>query len=352
MNIFIYQILEFNTQRKNLFILSRPFYLDQKWGNFEEAKITFEINDDFKYVSDINLADVVLISDPINIYFSTHKKQLLRELSLEIKKLKINAYGFIEGDFGVAFPEFSNIFYFRMGGFKKQLSDKNKGFPVSLSDHFQRLFHKKTIIPSAKKELPIVGFCGHASLSNIKRGKEIAKCVLENSKRFIKNPFRTDYEPLFASAFQRACLLKLFERAQNINCNFIYRENYRAGAKTEQSLEQTTKEYYKNIKNSDYIICLRGAGNFSVRFYETLMMGKIPIFVNTDCLLPFDDKINWKKHVVWVEWHERKHIAKIVANFHSNISNEAFIRMQIDNRNLWKNTLSINTMLEIIKNDI
>ena len=46
------------------------------------------------------------------------------------------------------------------------------------------------------------------------------------------------------------------------------------------------------MENNIFIFCMRGAGNFSYRFYETLMMGRIPIFIDTDCVLPFEESIN------------------------------------------------------------
>ena len=116
--------------------------------------------------------------------------------------------------------------------------------------------------------------------------RDRVKCVLENGKRFTKNPFNTVYEPLFASAYERAKLLSYFVKSDKVKTNFIYRENYRGGAITTEQRTKTTLEYYNNILESDYVLCVRGAGNFSVRLYETLMMGKIPVFVNTDCLLP------------------------------------------------------------------
>lgn len=82
------------------------------------------------------------------------------------------------------------------------------------------------------------------------------------------------------------------------------------------------------------------------------MMGKIPVFVNTDCLLPFDKQINWQQHVVWVEWSERHLIAEKVINFHNRLTSKEFRQLQIDNRNLWKVTLSSKGMLQLITNKI
>ena len=327
--------------RKALFVLTRPFFIEFKWK-------TNATEDIFQYEVAINNAAIVLLPFSINFYFDTKQQILLEEVNAICKASNKKAYGYISGDFGIQLPEFSNIIYFRQGGFKSQLSNQNKGFPVALSDHFQRLFKLESPIPNKKQDLPVIGFCGHATLSNSKRFKELVKCILENGKRFIKKPFNKVYEPLLASAYERAKLLSYFEQSTKVKTNFIYRENYRGGAVSEEQRTKTTVEYYNNILASDYVLCVRGAGNFSVRLYETLMMGKIPIFVNTDCLLPFEDKINWKNHVVWVEWKNRKNIAELVADFHSNLSSDEFVHLQISNRKLWKVTLSVKGMLEMV----
>ncbi|MNX71908.1 Exostosin family protein [compost metagenome] len=336
------------SNKKALFILARPFFKDGSWVEALDEKAKSGLDSEFCVTTEISKADIVLIPFPVNWYYNNKKAFLLKELNLLCQRYNINAYSYISGDFGTAFPEFSNITYFRMGGFRSQLSDNNKGFPVGLSDHFQRIYKQENISPLAKRELAVIGFCGHATTSLSKRLKELAKCVKENARRFLQNPFRKDWEPLFASAHERAKLLGYFEDSSLIKSNFIYRNQYRAGAQTEAERTRTTLEYYDNIATSDYVMCVRGAGNFSVRFYETLMMGKIPIFVNTDCLLPFEDQINWKEHVVWVEWGDRKKIAEIVTDFHQNLSNEDFIQLQLDNRKLWKETLSVDGMLGMI----
>ena len=352
MNIFIPNIKFPVKDKRALFILTRPFYSEKAWTNDSGIKKEWNLNNDFNYTDNIANAQIIFIPFSINTYFAEDRVDELKKINSLCVEYNIKAFGFIGGDFGVVFPEFSQILYFRMGGFKKQLSDKNKGFPVSLSDHFQRLFQQESITTSAKKELPVVGFCGHANTSLIKRLKEISKCLLENNKRFLKNPFRKSLEPLFASAYERAKLLNSLEQSNKIKVNFIYRKNYRGGAITEAKRESTTLEYYQNIYQSDYVLCVRGAGNFSVRLYETLMLGKIPIFVNTDCLLPFEEIINWKHHVIWIDWKDRKNIASIVSDFHNQLSEDDFVKLQLNNRKLWKETLSIKGMLEMISNDI
>ena len=352
MNIYILNIILQSVEKKSLFILTRPFCADNTWIDDVTEKKNWGVDDTIHFVETIENAQIVFIPLSINSYFLENKVNELAALNVLCQQQKITAYGFIAGDFGIAFPDFSNIIYFRASGFKSQLPKQNKGFQVALSDHFQLLYQTEDITPNSKKELPTIGFCGHATVSIFKRLKEMLIFGRENLKRLLKNPFRKDWEFYFASAYERARLLKLLEKSSLVKTNFIYRNSYRAGAKTAEDLEKTTKEYFDNLYISDYVLCVRGAGNFSVRFYETLMFGRIPIFVNTDCMLPFEDKINWKNHVVWIEWKDREKIAALVADFHKQISNEDFIKMQLNNRKLWKETLSINGMLQILANDI
>lgn len=343
MNVYIPSIDFSNTNRPTLFILTRPFYTQSGWTNDEIVRKRWEVSEDFQYTLNIEQADVFFIPKPIN----TYSKEELNHFNMICILQKIKGYGYISGDFGKKFKEFSHLTYFRMGGFKSQLSTKNLGFPVSIPDYYEN----NTIEFRKKQQQPVIGFCGHAQLSYWKALKEQFVFIKENTKRFLNNPLRKDYEPLFSSGFQRAKLLRGFEQSPIVETNFIYRKHYRAGAITPSERQKTTQEYFENIQNSDYVLCVRGGGNFSVRLYETLMMGRIPIFVNTDCLLPFEGNIDWKKHVVWVEWSDRHQIVKLVAEFHDNLSDKTFKELQQANRVLWKETLSVNNMLKLVKSN-
>ena len=81
---------------------------------------------------------------------------------------------------------------------------------------------------------------------------------------------------------------------------------------------------------------MRGTGNFSARLYETLAMGRIPIFINTDCILPFENVINWRNHVVWIEYDEVEQISDKIIEFHRSLSSMSFTKLQQDNRSLWE----------------
>jgi hypothetical protein len=91
---------------------------------------------------------------------------------------------------------------------------------------------------------------------------------------------------------------------------------------------------------SDYVLCARGTGNYSYRLYEALSLGRIPVFVDTDCVLPYDFAIDWPSYGVWIDRRSVKHIGERVAEFHAGLSDEGFMELQRRCRLLWEEYLS------------
>ena len=68
--------------------------------------------------------------------------------------------------------------------------------------------------------------------------------------------------------------------------------------------------------------------------------GRIPLFIDTDCVLPFDFAIDWKRFGVWVDQADLRSVADRVAEFHDSISGEEFEELQVACRRLWEEWLS------------
>jgi hypothetical protein len=93
----------------------------------------------------------------------------------------------------------------------------------------------------------------------------------------------------------RAKVLKAFEKSEEVATNFIKRDKFWGGAPHDPRL---VDEFQNNMRENQFIVCNRGAGNFSMRFYQTLGAGRIPVLVDTNIRLPFDDLIDWQASIV------------------------------------------------------
>ena len=88
-----------------------------------------------------------------------------------------------------------------------------------------------------------------------------------------------------------------FEKS-NLKTNFLRRSKFIRGFSKEQQKQYRYIDYPKIMKENIFNLCPRGAGNWSLRFYETMHYGRIPILLNRNMVLPFEDIINWEDTVI------------------------------------------------------
>lgn len=123
-------------------------------------------------------------------------------------------------------------------------------------------------------------------------------------------------------------LMKLMN-SSNIETNFQIRSGFWAPGVPK---DVARLEYFQNIHSNMFTICVRGAGNFSYRLLETIMMGRIPILFNTNGLLPLD-KI-FKSTINYIEVNSFQDLCKHVIKYYSN-NIDNLLRFQQENRESW-----------------
>jgi hypothetical protein len=150
----------------------------------------------------------------------------------------------------------------------------------------------------------------------------------------------------FSNSLRRECI-ELLNKNNSIKTNFIIRDSFWGGQPHNKTLRG---EYINNIINSDFILCVRGAGNFSYRLYEALSCGRIPIFVNTDCVLPCEDKINWRDLCVFIDDINTINIK--INEFWQKISISEYVNKQQEARNIYESYLAPDGFAQYISYNI
>jgi len=148
-----------------------------------------------------------------------------------------------------------------------------------------------------------------------------------------------------ASAGVRVEVLNRFT-ASGLNTKFILQGTFWGGARRRDIIQKTAKyhtarkAYLKNILGTDFTVCVRGAGNWSIRFYECLSLGRVPILIDTDCVLPFPNKIDWDSLLIIIPRGKLKQAESIVRS-RCKIADKQFIQWQKDCRAVWLEYLSL-----------
>lgn len=259
---------------------------------------------------------------------------------IELARKHSETYFIIQsvGDLEAIIP-IRNVIQFQNGLHRSLKRDPDYSFelPAFWPDYLN-IYCDGEIQLREKQARPTVGFCGQAA----SRGHKLAYWTAKNlAHQALYRLGKTVYvpPPIRPSVLLRNEVLSILSNSASIDTKFVIREQYRAGVRNKADRDNyfhpTKVEFVQNIIDSDYTVCVRGGGNFSVRFYETLSLGRIPIFIDTDSRLPYDFIIDWKKHFIWVDQKDIHRLPEIVLDFHSRLSDNDFAALQERCRQIW-----------------
>jgi hypothetical protein len=347
MKLFFPNHLYHTKNRGHLFPLLKPFLKPDNFTDSDRIELYGLSEKDYCFTDEIQKADKAILPMSWNYYIMTKTSNEAIEFIIEAERLKKEVWMFMADDFGMTFPKYDHCKIFRSNGYRSKLSPNHLGIPAFVNDPLKEIYETSVLHERQYTKLPTVGFCGLANNTISYIIKEWLKIVYRNLKYDLRlSPI--EKEQLVSPSYLRFRCLKKIRSSSLITANFIIRKQYRGGALTKKDRQKTTNEFFDNIKDSDYVLCVRGAGNFSVRLYETLAMGRIPVFVNTDCVLPLDQIVDWKKHMVWVEYNERDSIDKKIIQFHSRLDSAKKNTLFKSNRLLWEDKLRLHSFFNLI----
>lgn len=189
-------------------------------------------------------ADPTTIQSTIDSYKDYNKKVII----------------FLVSDFNEPFDMPQNILLFRTGLYRSQKKPNEYLLPFLWAK--SEMNNEGAFEPLPKIGLqPKVGFCGSC----------------------ISHPSRLAY-------------INVLKTTPNIIKNLVLKTEYWGG---NPHNPRVINEFLNNIKNTHFTLSTRGTGNWSARFYQVLSLCRIPVIVDTDIVLPFEDKINWNDIVVY-----------------------------------------------------
>lgn len=276
-------------------------------------------------------ADWIIIPLFITELSNKEGRKYIRRVSDLARKTEKPLGLFSNSDFIIDL-EVDNAYLFTPGSYR------SKPFQIDLPATLNEDPYQKWIggdwSPLLYNSKPSVGFCGQATLHPLKAFKDFytftkAK-ILNKSGLTLSNP-----GAIFLPAFQRARLLKLLEKDSRFATDFILRRQYKGGSVTKEQNFQVESEFYNNICNNLFTVCLRGMGNYSVRFYQTLAMGRIPILIETDCNISYEDFNQLDKIIPVIPYSQRNKITDIVYEYFVNKTPEELALTQSKCRQIW-----------------
>lgn len=175
-----------------------------------------------------------------------------------------------------------------------------------------------TPLPRSPGSRPVVGFCGQGAQGPISPRRRLRG--IYDAVTFCRGRGAYGVDPYLL----RRKVLNTLEDSDSICCNFVIRDRFFAGI----GYSNAKEEYAANMTQSDYVLCVRGYGNFSFRLYDALSNGRIPVLIDTHCVLPFDDCIDYSRIFPVVPWSSLSELPRRISAHFSQYSSEQWIMLQ------------------------
>lgn len=295
-----------------------------------------------------SLAECDFAVFPVEYQLCTHpdRERLLLDFAALAHRAGKPVVVFIGGDLNRHPPVGDFVFHTAL--YRATLRANTFGMPPILEDLAER--HLGGEVPvRGKTPVPSVSFCGAAPPHGLPPGKRWLKKhlrVLGYRAGLVKGP-TVGYAPraLAVRALRRARRLRgdLVIRAQGyaqFQWGHLVVADEAGNAVAAPAAADYRLGYVRSLTGSDYVLCARGLGNYSLRLYECLCVGRIPVIVNTDMVFPLEDLIDWRSVGVWIEESELPRLEEKILEFHRRQTDASFLALQRRSREIWSKYIS------------
>ncbi len=315
--------------------VSRGVFNEDPSPNFFEREATF--------VERVEDADAVVLphnfvklDDAARAYIAGHAE--------DAQRAGVPVYLFSFADLNDTLRFDRRVFVFRLSGYKSSLYPRDIIVPTTAMES-----DATKVVLRPKSEVPVVSFCGFAGF---KTPKQWVAYALKNAFWEICALFRPALRARKLGVYWRRATMRALKDSPLVRTNFIVRRSFSGASGTiELPPAQARAEFVSNIVQADFVLSPKGDGNYSNRLLETLSLGRIPVLIDTDVVLPLEDKIDYTKIIVRVPMHRIGDTAQLIREFYDALSAEEWHERQRLARKIFDEYLRQDVFLKYFFNN-
>lgn len=297
----------------------------------------------FSTARDIGDCDFVVIPQGIRRYEGEKKEyvnRIVRMAAEHGKKVIVFTAGDLHHD--VFIPD---AIVFKALNYSRYRKENEIYIPVYVED---LLAGKGIEIRKKDHPLPIIGFCGWAGFRSLREAAIYhARNLTLNIRKLASGD--SSLEVFKKGVYFRRKCMRILKRSPLVETNFIARMSYSANAATiSLPPEIARREFVDNIIGSDFVLAPKGDGNSSARFYEALSIGRIPVLIDTEMIMPLEGVINYSAFTLRVPYEDIGDLPRVVRDFYDGLTPHAFEKMQHAAREAFEKHLRYDSFLNYV----
>lgn len=337
LKLFIYQRLSGQADSK----LLRLLLSDQDYeGKIFQKIPTNPFKNMVEFVEDVKDSDYILLAH--EYYFVKHEDTYLSKLDTFAKSINKKIIVFDYGDV-IDEVKLKNSVVLRTAGYRSELKSNEIVIPAFIEDLGAEY---GSLSKQNKPTKPSVGFVGMVGLPSWSQEIKFQIRILIHRIYILLG--KKKVASLQGLLFRRK-IIKALNRSSACETNFIIRNSFSAHEKTLRGdPKMLRQEYVDTIASSDLNLIVRGDGNYSLRFFEVLSLGRIPLFIDTDTPLPFESEIPYDSFMLRIDHSKIGSVSDLIDKFWTNISSDEYVRMQQTARKVFETKLRVDVFYKIL----
>lgn len=275
----------------------------------------------FALTDDVREAAYVLLPHPYLMTVNKHRDLLDRAIAAARqagKPLLIDAPGDLPGP-----PPPAGSVTMRFWTYRFARPSAEVIVPLPAEDMLET-YRGGVFAPRKKQAVPSVGFVGWTKLTPLQRAKTYLKEIPIRLHALLDRRWGT----MTKGVLWRSRALRALARTRGIELRSIQRSTFGARTDTADDAARWRKEFVDNLDGCDYALCIKGDANVSYRFYEALALGRIPLYLDTEAVLPLEDLIDYRSFCVFVDHRDVDRIGEKLLEFHATVPPQEFEAMQ------------------------
>lgn len=291
-------------------------------------------------VTDAAKADVIVLSNNFKDPLTAHAQAYVKNYADLGAQLHIPVCAFSLGDLTSQAILDPRVHVLRFSLYKSEAAPLDVSMPSLIEDRASGGITLRT-----KADTPCVSFCGQTGYKTKKQWLKYYAKVFIGSLRALVKPLARAH---IVGVYWRRAAMAACSRSPLVDTLFITRSTYSGIKKTiELDPAQARREYLDSIVNSDFVLAPKGDGNYSNRFLEALSLGRIPVLIDTDTVLPFEDSIDYSRIVVRVPMNRVGETPRYIREFYDALTNEEWQERQRLARTIFETLLRQDAFLQL-----
>lgn len=286
---------------------------------------------DVVYVEKIERAEAVILPNNF-LRLDADAREYIEHHAAKAESAGIPIFVFSFGDLTHHLRFDPRVYVFRLSMYRSTCSPRDVIAPTLVDDP-----GAGGVSIRSKAAVPVVSFCGQATY------RKPAQWVRYGVKVAFFNVvglFRPSLRARIVGVYWRRKAIRACLDSDIIQTNFIVRGSF-SGARSTVEIppEDARRQFIENVRESDFVLAPKGDGNYSNRFLEALAMGRIPVVIDTDTVLPFEDRIPYSDICVRVPMRDIARIPEHIRRFYDTLSDEEWAGRQQKARDVFEQKL-------------